>query len=100
MQRRLQEGRLSCNDRRPLLEDDEVAGAGVEPLAAVVGDHDDVLDPRAPAPSRYTPGSTLNAMPGLERQRVAADDVGVFVHVEADAVAGAVQEPLAQPGVR
>ena len=41
------------------------------------------------------PGSMLKAMPGLERQVVARDDVGLLVVVEPDAVAGAVDEALA-----
>ena len=43
------------------------------------------------------PGSTLNAMPSCERQVVARDDVGLLVHRQPDAVAGAVHERLGQP---
>ena len=45
------------------------------------------------------PGSMLNAWPGCERQVVAGDDVRVLVRLDADAVAGAVDEPVAEPGV-
>ena len=42
------------------------------------------------------PGSTLKAMPGRSAS-VAGDDVGLFVHVETDAVAGAVDELSPSP---
>ena len=45
------------------------------------------------------PGSTENACPGVERLAVAADDVGVFVLLDADAVAGAMDEVRAVAAV-
>ena len=43
------------------------------------------------------PGSMLNAWPGFERLPVARHEVRLFVGLEPDAVAGAVDEPLAEP---
>ena len=45
------------------------------------------------------PGSTEKAWPGSKRLGVAPDDVGVLVLLQADAVAGAVDEVLAVAGV-
>ena len=50
--------------------------------------------PRTARPGRY-PGSTEKAWPGDQRQGVAGDDVGILVLLEADAVAGAVDERVA-----
>ena len=41
----------------------------------------------------------LNAWPGCERQVVARDHVRVLVGLDADAVTGAVDEPVAVAGV-
>ena len=38
-------------------------------------------------------------MPACERQIIAGDDVGLFVHRQPDAVPGAVHEILGEPGL-
>ena len=71
----------------------------VEPLDALGGDHDDVLDARAPLAVEVDARLHRERHARLERPGVAADDVGLLVHVDADAVPGAVDEPLPQPGL-
>ena len=51
---------------------------------------------RAPYwPGKYTPGSTLKAIPGSQYLSVAGDDVRVFVRLHADAVSRPVNESVA-----
>src|SRR6185436_16322748 len=89
----------SCARPASSSQHDEVARAVVEPLDAVRGDHDDVLDARAPAAVDVYPRLHGERNPRLQRPGVAADDVGLLVDVHADAVPGAVDEPLPQPGL-
>ncbi len=46
------------------------------------------------------PGSMLNALPGSSGSSVARDEVRILVGFEPDAVAGAVDEPVAEPARR
>ena len=79
-------------------EHDKVTRAGVQPLVPVLGDHDDVLDARTPLAVDVHAGLHAEGHARLQRERVTRHDVGLLVHVETDAVSGAVYEPLPQPG--
>src|SRR6266704_2363137 len=79
------------------LDNDELAGPVVQPDAAVLAADHDVLDPGA-VPARVDPWLDGERHPGLKRLRVASHDVGVFVALQADAVAGPVDEMLAVAG--
>src|SRR6266516_3999181 len=68
------------------LDNDELAGPVVQPDAAVLAADHDVLDPGA-VPARVDPWLDGERHPGLKRLRVASHDVGVFVALQADAVA-------------
>ena len=53
-----------------------------------------------PMPGRYTPGSTVTTWPGAKRIIGPSTATrGCLVDLEADAVAGAVHERVAPPGV-
>src|SRR3990172_7285768 len=58
------------------------------------GTYDDVLDPDAVAALDVDAGLDGEGHVGLERQDVAGDQVWILVTLEADAVAGPVEEPL------
>src|SRR6185312_9256409 len=78
--------------------DSKVAARVVQPPAAVGGRGDDVLDPYPEPPRQVDPGLDREAHAGLDRTGLALDHVRRLVDREADAVAGAVDEPLAVPG--
>ena len=64
---------------------------------AVVGDDDDVLDPGAVAAREVDARLDRERHARLEDLGVAGHDVGLLVRLEADAVAGAVDERDAVP---
>src|SRR5688572_23935481 len=66
-------------------EDDEIRRPRVEPLDAVGGHGDDVLDAGAPPTGEVDPRLDAEGHAGLDGQVVARDDVRLLVAVEADA---------------
>ena len=69
-----------------------------EDLAALLGDHDEVLDPRSAAARDVDPGLHGHDLAGLEARLDALREAGVLVDLQADAVAEAVAEVLAVSG--
>src|SRR6056297_3882682 len=79
--------------------DQDLAWPVVHPLDAIIGDEDDVLDAH-PEPARQVDaGFDRERHTGRDRGGVARHDVGILVDVDADAVAGAVDEVLPVAGV-
>ena len=76
----------------------ELARRGVQRLDAVVGDHDDVLDPNAELAVEVDPRFDAERHPGFEHRVIARRRVRRLVHLEADPVPGPVDEPIAEPG--
>ena len=72
----------------------------VERIGPGVGRHHDVLQAEPEPAGHVDAGLDRERVAGLERRAVARDDVGVFVLLDADAVAGAVDELLAPAGRR
>ena len=71
-----------------------------QPAAAVRGDDDEVLDADAAEAATIEAGFDGHDVPGdAVRRRDRASDERVLVDQQADAVAGAVEEPVAVPGV-
>ena len=66
----------------------------------VAGDHHDVLDAGPVPAGQVDAGLDGEGHARLQRQVVAGDDVGLLVHLQADAVAGAVDEVLAVARLR
>src|SRR5262249_34804920 len=84
---------------RPLLLDDgEVALRLVQPLGPVRRRDHDVLEPEPEAPGEVDAGLDAERVARLERRPIAGHDVRLLVGLDADAVAGAVDEPVAQAG--
>src|SRR6185503_8168175 len=78
----------------------EVAVGAVEAFAAAVDAHHDVLDARAVAARQVDAGLHRERHARLERPVRPGHDVRLLVHLEADAVSGAVDEVLAVAGLR
>src|SRR4249919_3295040 len=78
--------------------DPQLAARVVEPPCAVLGRDDDVFDPYAEPARQVDPGLDREAHAGLDRAGFALDHVRRLVGRETDAVAGAVDEPLAVSG--
>src|SRR6266511_4231875 len=76
-------------------DDPETAGGLVEAAAALVGAGHDVLDPRPEAAGQVDAGLDRERHARLQRLPVAGHDIGVLMLVQADAVAGPVDEVLA-----
>src|SRR4051812_8860306 len=68
---------------------------GVEGVGAVLGDDHDVLDAHPPLALDVDAGLDREGVADGEPVAVAADQVGVLMLLEADAVAGAVNEVVA-----
>src|ERR671915_2246292 len=77
------------------LDDVELRRGRVEALDAGLGADHDVLDPRAPAVGDVDPGLHAEGVARLERLWVGGDDVRLLVDLQADPVAGAMDERLA-----
>src|SRR5687767_2076874 len=75
-------------------EFDELTGTLVERADAVLGADDDVLDAGAAAAGQVDARLDRERHAGHEREGVPGHDVGRLVGVQADAVAGAVDEVL------
>ena len=72
--------------------------ASREHVAAVLGDHDEVLDPRPAAPGHVDPGSTVTTLPGLQPRLGGPCQPRRLVRDEPDAVPEPVPEVLAMAG--
>src|SRR6476620_883856 len=82
---------------RHLRDDAEVAFGVVESHTTRLGDRDDVLDPDPEPAGEVDARLHGEAHTRHERLLLTLDHVGRFVRGRADAVAGAVDEPLAVP---
>src|SRR5215208_2744241 len=83
-------------DRRPSAGDDvEVAGSLIQHDRTVGAAHDDILDSRSVPPRNIDPGLDTERHPGGERFVIAGHEVWILVSLEADPVAGPVEEILA-----
>src|SRR5262245_50682008 len=80
-------------------DDLHFVGGVVEAAAAVGGDRHDVLDADPELPRQVDPGLDREAHPGYERLALALHHVRRLVGGQPDAVAHAVHEELAVPGI-
>src|SRR5205085_6728804 len=93
--------RPRARSARGLVHDREgVVGAIQRDDTAVIPDDRDVFDAYAEAAGEVHPGLDRERHSGLEALLVTRDQIGMLVSVEADAMAGAVDEVLAEPPVR
>src|ERR1700742_1120989 len=88
-------GKLAARLR---LDRDEVADHRGERVGPAVGGDDAVLQPEPELAGQIDAGLDGEAVPGEYGGGVALDDVGFLVFLDAHAVAGAVDEAVAQPG--
>src|SRR5260370_11535057 len=79
--------------------DDERLGGFGEGGGAVLGDHHGVFDADPADAGEVDAGFDRDDGAGIQRTRRGASDPGGLVDLEADAVAGAVHEPVAEAGV-
>src|SRR5918995_5250867 len=80
-------------------DDRQVSARVVQPLGALAGHDDLVLDPDAEPSLQVDPRLVREGHAGLERRLVALDDIRGFVQLEPDPVARPVDEPIPIPGI-